>query len=59
MQRATKDELYFEIGSDNKPALHIKPGELFEVETQITAGYGSMGIRAGKPSRRKSGEQIL
>lgn len=38
MQRATKDTLYFEIGSDNKPTLHVRPGEVFEVETQMNRG---------------------
>src|SRR3972149_177768 len=38
MQRATRDVLYFEIGPDNKPTLHVKPGEVFEVETQINRG---------------------
>ncbi len=38
MQRATKDVLYFEIGPDNKPTLSIKPGEIFEIETQINNG---------------------
>ena len=38
MQRATKDTLYFEIGPDNKPTLRVKPGEIFEIETQINNG---------------------
>jgi len=38
MQRATKDLLYFETGPDNAPALHVEPGEEFEVETQINRG---------------------
>jgi acetamidase/formamidase len=38
MQRATKDILYFEIGQDNRPTLHVVPGEVFEVETQINLG---------------------
>ena len=38
MKRATKDTLYFEIGPDNAPTLHVRPGEVFEAETQINAG---------------------
>jgi len=38
MQRATKDTLYFEIGPDNEPTLHVAPGEVFEVETQMNRG---------------------
>ena len=38
MQRATKDNLYFEIGPENEPTLRVKPGELFEVETQMNRG---------------------
>ena len=38
MKRATKDILYFETGPDNKPTLHVEPGEEFEVETQINRG---------------------
>ena len=38
MKRATKDTLYFEIGPDNAPTLRVKPGEVFEVETQINRG---------------------
>jgi len=38
MQRATTDVLYFEIGADNAPTLHVKPGELFEVQTQVNRG---------------------
>jgi acetamidase/formamidase len=38
MQRATRDVLYFEIGPDNPPTLRVRPGEAFEVETQINAG---------------------
>jgi acetamidase/formamidase len=38
MQQANRDVLYFEIGSDNQPTLFVKPGEVFEVETQINRG---------------------
>lgn len=38
MQRATRETLYFEIGANNRPTLHVKPGELFEVETQLNRG---------------------
>ena len=38
MKRATRDTLYFEIGPDNAPTLHVEPGEVFEVETQINPG---------------------
>ena len=38
MQHATSDKLYFEIGPDNSPTLYVKPGEVFEVETQINRG---------------------
>jgi len=38
VKRATRDTLYFEIGPDNAPTLHVRPGEVFEAETQINAG---------------------
>ena len=38
MQKATRDVLYFEIGTDNAPTLHVQPGEVFEVETQLNRG---------------------
>jgi acetamidase/formamidase len=38
MQIATKEILYFEIGPDNEPTLHVVPGEIFEIETQINPG---------------------
>jgi acetamidase/formamidase len=38
MKRATRDTLYFEIGPDNAPTLHVSPGEVFEVETQLNPG---------------------
>lgn len=44
MKRATKDTLYFEIGPDNKPTLHVAAGEIFEVETQINRGPWLEGV---------------
>lgn len=38
MQRATTEVLYFEIGAENAPTLHVEPGEEFEVQTQMNAG---------------------
>jgi amidase len=38
MKRATKDVLYFETGPDNPVTLRVKPGEEFEVETQMNRG---------------------
>lgn len=38
MKRATRDILYFEIGPENAPTLHVQPGEVFKVETQMNAG---------------------
>jgi len=38
MKKATRETLYFEIGADNEPTLHIQPGEVFEVETQLNRG---------------------
>jgi amidase len=38
MKRATRDVLYFETGADNVPTLHVEPGEVFEVETQLNRG---------------------
>ncbi len=38
MQSATKETLYFEIGPDSKPTLHVMPGEVFQAETQMNAG---------------------
>jgi amidase len=38
MQRATREILYFEIGADNAPTMTVKPGEVFEVETQLNRG---------------------
>lgn len=38
MKRAGTDILYFETGRDNKPTLHVEPGEIFEVQTAINPG---------------------
>lgn len=38
MKRATRETLYFEIGPDNLPTLHVQPGEVIEVETQLNRG---------------------
>src|SRR5262245_20833852 len=38
MQRATTETLYFETGSDNAVTLRVKPGEEFEVQTQLNRG---------------------
>jgi acetamidase/formamidase len=38
MKKATREVLYFEIGADNAPTLHVQPGEIFEVETQLNRG---------------------
>lgn len=38
MKKATRDVLYFEVGADNAPTLHVQPGEVFEVETQLNRG---------------------
>jgi acetamidase/formamidase len=38
MRRATREVLYFEIGAGNVPTLHVQPGEVFEVQTQLNRG---------------------
>jgi amidase len=38
VQRATTDLLYFEIGPANAPTLRVRPGETFEVQTQLNRG---------------------
>lgn len=38
MQRATTDRLYFETGPDNAVTMRVKPGEDFEVQTQLNRG---------------------
>lgn len=53
MKRATKDVLYFEIGKDNSPTLHVKPGEEFEVETQMNAGPWLDNHPRGEELRKK------
>jgi acetamidase/formamidase len=60
MQRATRDVLYFETGPDNPVTLRVRPGEEFEVETQLNRGPWLDGhpdearlrplLRGGNPS---------
>lgn len=38
MQRASTDVLYFETGPQNAPTLRVRPGETFEVQTQLNRG---------------------
>src|SRR5437763_879823 len=38
MQRATTETLYFETGPGNAPTLRVRPGETFEVQTQLNRG---------------------
>jgi acetamidase/formamidase len=38
MQRAATDVLYFETGPRNAPTLRVRPGEAFEVQTQLNRG---------------------
>src|SRR5437763_5934579 len=38
MQRAAPDTLYFETGPDNPVTLRVRPGEPFEVQTQLNRG---------------------
>ena len=38
MKQATKSVLYFETGPDNSVTLRVRPGEEFEVETQLNRG---------------------
>jgi acetamidase/formamidase len=38
MKQATKSVLYFETGPDNPVTLRVRPGEEFEVETQLNRG---------------------
>ena len=38
MQRAIPDVLYFETGPDNPVTMWVKPGEEFEVQTQLNRG---------------------
>ncbi|MFQ5794451.1 MAG: acetamidase/formamidase family protein [Candidatus Bipolaricaulia bacterium] len=53
MQRATKEVLYFETGPDNSPTLWVKPGEEFEVETQMNRGPWLDGHPNEKELREK------
>ena len=62
MQRATTDVLYFEHSPENPPTMTVKPGEWFEVETQMNLGpwvddlpperrdYYTKKITGGNPS---------
>ena len=38
MRRATTDQLYFETGPSNAPTMRVRPGETFEVQTQLNRG---------------------
>ena len=38
MRRATTDVLYFETGPANLPTLRVRPGETFQVQTQLNRG---------------------
>jgi acetamidase/formamidase len=38
MQRATTETLYFETGPDNPVTMRVRPGEEFEVQTQLNRG---------------------
>lgn len=38
MQRQPSEPLYFETGPDNPPTMTVRPGEVFEVETQMNRG---------------------
>jgi acetamidase/formamidase len=38
MLRATTEVLYFETGPANRPTLRVRPGEPFEVQTQLNRG---------------------
>lgn len=38
MRRATTDVLYFETGPANVPTMRVRPGEVFEVQTQLNRG---------------------
>ncbi|MGE3819782.1 MAG: acetamidase/formamidase family protein [Isosphaeraceae bacterium] len=38
MRRATTETLYFETGPANPPTFRVKPGEVFEVQTQLNRG---------------------
>lgn len=53
MQRATRNVLYFETGPDNQPTLHVRPGETFEVETQLNRGPWLDTHPDGEAQRRR------
>lgn len=38
MQRQTTDTLYFETGPENAPTMRVRPGEVFEIQTQMNRG---------------------
>jgi acetamidase/formamidase len=44
MQRATRDVLYYETGRDNPVTMKVRPGEVFEVETQMNRGLDSSEV---------------
>ncbi len=46
MQRATRETLYYETGRDNPPTMTVRPGEVFEVETQMNRGPDSTDVPA-------------
>jgi len=53
MKRATTDVLYFETGPDNPVTLRVRPGEEFEVETQLNRGPWLNDHPEGEMLRRK------
>jgi acetamidase/formamidase len=53
MQRIPKDVLYFETGPDNQPTHTVKPGETFEIQTQINRGPWLDGHPDGEALRQK------
>ncbi len=44
MQRATRDVLYYETGRENPVTMTVRPGEVFEVETQMNRGRDSSEV---------------
>ena len=44
MQRATRDVLYYETGRDNPVTMTVRPGDVFEVETQMNRGRDSSEV---------------
>jgi amidase len=53
MKRATRETLYFEVGSDNHPTLVVEPGEEFAVETQMNHGPWLDGHPDGERLRKR------